>query len=126
MIVSWERVPLTDEHVALDLFKKLLNKIDPIARDREHFWVICLDTRNYVRFIELVSIGTVDNCLAHPREVFRRAIVNRGPSDKACQVRCSQKSIFDSVFCSFARNSFAAQWQDEIPLPQPVRFAAPR
>ena len=76
MIVSRERVPLLDEHAAMSLLRKILDQEDPISKDREHFWVISLDTRNKVKFVELISLGTADNCLVHPREVFRRAIIN--------------------------------------------------
>ncbi|MBI4766605.1 MAG: JAB domain-containing protein [Deltaproteobacteria bacterium] len=76
MIVSRERVSLPDEYAAMKLLSKILDREDPISKDREHFWVISLDAKNKVKFVELIGIGTVDNCLAHPREVFRRAIVS--------------------------------------------------
>jgi DNA repair protein RadC len=44
--------------------------------DRECFWVIHLNTSNRVIEKELVSIGTVDNCLVHAREIFKKAILN--------------------------------------------------
>jgi DNA repair protein RadC len=44
--------------------------------DRECFWVIHLNTSNRVIEKELVSIGTVDNCLVHAREIFKKVIVN--------------------------------------------------
>lgn len=74
MIVSREKVPLPDEKAVMDLLHKLLDREDSISKDREHFWVISLDSKNKVKFVELVSLGTVDNCLVHPREVFRRAL----------------------------------------------------
>lgn len=43
-------------------------------RDKEHFWAIGLDTRNMVKYLELVSLGTLNASLVHPREVFRMAI----------------------------------------------------
>jgi DNA repair protein RadC len=44
--------------------------------DRECFWVLHLSTSHKVIEKELVSIGTVDNCLVHAREVFKKAILN--------------------------------------------------
>jgi DNA repair protein RadC len=44
--------------------------------DREAFWVLHLNTRNRIIEKELVSLGTLNASLVHPREVFRRAIVN--------------------------------------------------
>jgi len=74
MIVSREKIPLPNEQAVAKLLRKLLNKEDSISKDREHFWVISLDSKNKVKFVELVSIGAVNQCLVSPREVFRRAL----------------------------------------------------
>ena len=79
MIVSQEKVELSNPTAAASLLKKILSKEDSLSRCREHFWVIIVDTRNRVRFVELISIGTMNASLVHPREVFRRAI-KRGAS----------------------------------------------
>jgi DNA repair protein RadC len=47
---------------------------DEIDRDKEHFWAIGLNTKNVVLYVELVSLGTINSNLVHPREVFRMAI----------------------------------------------------
>lgn len=44
--------------------------------DRECFWVIHLNSANKIIEKELVSMGTINNSLVHPREVFKRAILN--------------------------------------------------
>lgn len=44
-------------------------------RDKEHFWTIGLDTKMVVKYVEVVTIGTLDASLVHPREVFRFAIM---------------------------------------------------
>ena len=54
--------------------RKLLKKEDRLSREKEHFWIIILNTRNRIRFVELVSLGTMNSSLVHPREVYRRAI----------------------------------------------------
>jgi len=41
---------------------------------KEHFMVMHLDTRNCVVKEEVVSIGTLNSSLIHPREVFKSAI----------------------------------------------------
>ncbi|MGE5508469.1 MAG: RadC family protein [Chitinophagales bacterium] len=41
---------------------------------QEHFRVLLLDAKNRVIANELVSIGTLNTSLVHPRELFRRAI----------------------------------------------------
>lgn len=41
---------------------------------KEHFRVLLLDAKNRIVASELVSIGTLNSSLVHPRELFRRAI----------------------------------------------------
>lgn len=48
--------------------------------DRECFWVIHLNNSNKVIEKELISIGTLSNALAHPREIFKKAILNGSKS----------------------------------------------
>jgi DNA repair protein RadC len=43
--------------------------------EQETFVVFFLNTRRYLTGFNLVSIGTIDTILVHPREVFRCAIV---------------------------------------------------
>ena len=42
--------------------------------DREHFYVVLLNTKHYVVGVDLISIGTLNGSMVHPREVFRAAI----------------------------------------------------
>jgi DNA repair protein RadC len=43
------------------------------SRDVEQFGVILLDTRHRVLRIALLSVGTLDSSIVHPRDVFREA-----------------------------------------------------
>ena len=43
---------------------------------KEYFYLFCLDSRNKVIKKELVSVGTLNSSLVHPREVFEPAIRN--------------------------------------------------
>ncbi|MDO8756670.1 MAG: JAB domain-containing protein, partial [Elusimicrobiota bacterium] len=44
----------------------------PLARglDREHFWRLDLDSRRRLIGCELVSVGSLDTSIVHPREVY--------------------------------------------------------
>jgi DNA repair protein RadC len=42
--------------------------------DREHFVVLHLNSKNKVKKYETVAIGTLNQTLIHPREVFKSAI----------------------------------------------------
>jgi DNA repair protein RadC len=46
-----------------------------MSREKEHFLIVCLDSRRRLISIENLSIGTVNQTLVHPREVFKPAIV---------------------------------------------------
>ena len=41
---------------------------------QEHFYVVFLDVRNRVMGDELISVGTLNSAVVHPREVFKEAI----------------------------------------------------
>jgi len=61
----------------VDIFNILaqcLKAEDKIDQDKEHFWVFHLDCRNKIKLLELVSLGTLNSSLVHPREVFTRAV----------------------------------------------------
>ena len=40
----------------------------------EHFGVLLLNTKHRVIAFKVISVGTLDACLIHPRDVFRAAI----------------------------------------------------
>lgn len=46
-----------------------------VGADREHFVVMCLDTKNNVNALNTISVGTLNSSLVHPREVFKAAIL---------------------------------------------------
>jgi DNA repair protein RadC len=48
---------------------------DLLEEKREFFGVVYLNTKNVPVHHEVVSIGTLNSCVVHPREVFRRAVV---------------------------------------------------
>ncbi|MDP4000799.1 MAG: DNA repair protein RadC [bacterium] len=55
------------------IFEYLKEKIG--KEKKEHFTIICLDIRNNL-LVDEVSIGTLSASLVHPREVFKKAILN--------------------------------------------------
>lgn len=59
--------PITSSYVYQDLFEAKTSK-------KEKFYAYFLDSRSSLIKRELISIGTVDTSLVHPREVFEPAI----------------------------------------------------
>jgi len=58
-----------------EILQKVLLAENRIDQDKEHFWSIGVDTRNRIKYIELVSLGTLNSSLVHPREMFRLAVI---------------------------------------------------
>jgi DNA repair protein RadC len=50
------------------------------GKKKEHFWVLCLDTRNRLINYKPVSIGSLDTSIVHPREVFKEAVSSSAAS----------------------------------------------
>lgn len=57
-----------------DAYKLIKNFL--IDSDREKFVVACLDTKNQPVNISVVSIGSVNSAIVHPREVFKVAMLS--------------------------------------------------
>lgn len=53
---------------------KILKEIIGDA-DRENFACLYLDRKNKVISAEIISVGTLDSCIVHPREVFKAACI---------------------------------------------------
>ena len=74
---------------------KVINGIieieDKIDQDKEHFFVIGVDNRNAIQYIDLVSLGTIDAAFAEPRETFRLAVMKGVKSILICHNHISNE-----------------------------------
>jgi len=76
MIISTHKgEAITGPGKVADIIRALLAAEHETDREREHFWSIGLNTKNRIKFIELVSLGTLTNSLIHPRETYRLAVM---------------------------------------------------
>ncbi len=57
---------------AEDVYHRFKDRL--AEKKKEHFYVLCLDTKHRIIQEQLVSIGILDASLIHPREVFNPAI----------------------------------------------------
>jgi DNA repair protein RadC len=63
---------------------RMQNKFDVVSslsnlikhKDKEYFIVISLNTNLFVNSVNVVSIGSVNSTIVHPREVFKVAILS--------------------------------------------------
>ena len=69
--VLYETRKISNPYDAYKLVKNFL-----IDSDREKFIVACLDTKNQPTNIHLVSIGSLNSAIVHPREVFKVAMLS--------------------------------------------------
>jgi DNA repair protein RadC len=58
---------------AEDVYRLLRRRLS--ARDREHFLVLLLSSRHAVLAVEIVSVGSLNASIVHPREVLKPAIL---------------------------------------------------
>ena len=67
---------IKNQNLPVKCAKDVFNYIHPIIShfEKEVFVIIHLDTRNVILKHEIVSIGTLNSALIHPREVFKSAI----------------------------------------------------
>ena len=50
------------------------------GKKKEHFLVLCLDTRNHLINCRSVSMGSLDTSVVHPREAFKEAVSSSAAS----------------------------------------------
>ena len=61
--------------------KQVYARLTSVRRARqEHFVIFCLNTRGCAIHRQLVSLGTLNATMVHPREVFYHAIVHNAAS----------------------------------------------
>jgi DNA repair protein RadC len=74
------KIKVQDSQQVAKVFQDLLLLEDEIDQNKEHFYVMHLDTRSRINMVELVNIGTLTASLVHPRETFRRAVIRGSAS----------------------------------------------
>lgn len=69
-----EKIKITRSYQAFGLMHAYLSVVDEMERDKEHFFVLGLSRSHNVKFLQIVSIGTMTETLVKGREVFRASI----------------------------------------------------
>ncbi len=75
VLIRNSKTKLLDTNDAVKVLRDLLKIEDEIDQEKEHFYVIHLDTRSVIKTVELVSLGILNSAVVHPRETFRRAVM---------------------------------------------------
>jgi len=79
-----EKIKILNSDDLYGIMQKILLRENKIDRDREHFWVIGLANNDRILFIELISLGTVNQTFAEPMEVFSLALQKRAVNIILC------------------------------------------
>jgi DNA repair protein RadC len=74
IILENTRCRATDPKSVARALQRWLRRLPKIERDKEHGLVLILNVRHRVTFVDLVSVGILNACLLHPREIYRTAI----------------------------------------------------
>lgn len=74
--VAETSVPCQDYNVAIDYYKT--NILPSLQEDKENLVVLVLDTKLKIKGWNLVSIGSINETVAQPREVLRPVIIASG------------------------------------------------
>lgn len=69
-----QKIIATNPEAVYQVMREILLWENEIDRDQEHFWCICLNNINMIINIELVSLGSVDEAIITPMQIFRIAI----------------------------------------------------
>lgn len=86
MILNEHKKRITESKDIAEIMTLVLSKEEPFDQQKEHFWVIGVNQRNVIQYIELVSLGTLTSSVVHPREVFRSGELEVSPEDLRMQV----------------------------------------
>lgn len=75
MIIRANKTKVLSSKTIAEVMTHILSTESQVDQDKEHLWTVGLDGRNRIKYIDLVSLGTLTSSLAHPREIFRFAIL---------------------------------------------------
>ena len=67
-----------------DVYEVLQKVIKASEYPEENLWLLTLDTKNNITGIFTVSTGSLNTSIVHPREVFKRAMLQNAASIIVC------------------------------------------
>ena len=74
-IRGYKKKEITCSTNVAEICASILRAENEVDQSKEHLWSIGLNTRNKIKYVELVTLGLLNNTIVHPREVFRMAIM---------------------------------------------------
>jgi len=74
MLIKTRRKKITSPEAAAQTLYAILRAESEADQDKEHVWCIGLTASGMIRYVDLVSLGTITESHAQPRDIFRLAI----------------------------------------------------
>lgn len=72
---EWKQKSITSPGHVTSVARAILAMEDEHDHDKEHAWVFGLDTEGQIKYVDLVHVGSLNQCPMHPREIFRLAVI---------------------------------------------------
>ncbi len=69
-----QKIKILNSDNVFKIMQQVLLRENKIRRNQEHFWIVGLDTKNKLLFVELISLGATNSVQISPPEIFRMAI----------------------------------------------------
>lgn len=58
-----------------EIMQHILRRENKIDREKEHFWIIGMNTAGYILYIELIALGSVRSVPVEPMNIYRVAVM---------------------------------------------------
>lgn len=75
-----EKIKIRNADDIFGIMQRILLREDAINRNREHLWVVGLETNLRLQYVELVSMGSRTKTIVEPMEVFSLALQKKSSS----------------------------------------------
>jgi len=105
---------------SLQAFEVLRPNFNPFA---EEVWVLALNSQLQVQGLEMIFRGTVDQCLIHPRDIFRFLILNNASSFILAHNHPSKEVLPSAEDLVLTRKIHSASLLFQIPLLDHIVFS---
>ena len=69
-----QKIRILNSEDVYKVMQQILLRENKIRRAQEHFWIVGLDNKNKILFIELIALGAQNRLNASPPDIFRMAI----------------------------------------------------
>jgi DNA repair protein RadC len=70
-----QKIQVANSKQVYTIMQSILLRENSLSRKKEHFWTIGLNNNNVILYIELVALGSTNEAILNPMEVYRLAVL---------------------------------------------------